>query len=34
MELIRIAQGELAFGEDSILDKTDLTIKTGERVNG
>jgi ATP-binding cassette subfamily F protein uup len=32
MELIRIAQGELAFGEDSILDKTDLTIKTGERV--
>jgi len=32
MELIRIAQGELAFGEDSILDKADLTIKTGERV--
>jgi ATP-binding cassette subfamily F protein uup len=32
MELIRIAQGELAFGEDSILDKTDLTVKTGERV--
>ncbi|WP_426357460.1 ATP-binding cassette ATPase Uup [Pseudocolwellia sp. HL-MZ19] len=32
MELIRISQGELAFGEDSILDKTDLTIKTGERV--
>ncbi|MFB0980945.1 MAG: ATP-binding cassette domain-containing protein, partial [Alteromonadaceae bacterium] len=32
MELIRIAQGELAFGEDSILDKANLTIKTGERV--
>jgi ATP-binding cassette subfamily F protein uup len=32
MELIRISQGELAFGEDSILDKANLTIKTGERV--
>ncbi|MEW6991665.1 ABC transporter ATP-binding protein [Colwelliaceae bacterium 6441] len=32
MELIRISQGELAFGEGSILDKADLTIKTGERV--
>jgi len=32
MELIRIAQGELAFGEDSILDKANLTVKTGERV--
>jgi ATP-binding cassette subfamily F protein uup len=32
MELIRIAQGELAFGEDSILDKANLTIKTSERV--
>lgn len=32
MELIRISQGELAFGEDSILDKADLTVKTGERV--
>ena len=32
MELIRIAQGELAFGEDSILDKAYLTVKTGERV--
>jgi len=32
MELIRISQGELAFGEDSILDKADLTIKTGERL--
>ncbi|WP_206485720.1 ABC transporter ATP-binding protein [Thalassotalea sp. G2M2-11] len=32
MELIRITKGELAFGEDSILDKADLTIKQGERV--
>ncbi len=32
MELIRISQGELAFGEASILDKAELTIKTGERV--
>jgi ATP-binding cassette subfamily F protein uup len=32
MELIRISQGELAFGEDSILDKADLTVKLGERV--
>lgn len=32
MELIRISQGELAFGEGSILDKAELTIKTGERV--
>ncbi|GLX80420.1 ABC transporter ATPase [Thalassotalea insulae] len=32
MEVIRITQGELAFGEDSILDKADLTIKQGERV--
>lgn len=32
MELIRISQGELAFGEESILDKADLTIKLGERV--
>jgi len=32
MELIRISQGELAFGEDSILDKAELTVKTGERV--
>jgi ATP-binding cassette subfamily F protein uup len=32
MEVIRISQGELAFGEDSILDKADLTIKLGERV--
>jgi ATP-binding cassette subfamily F protein uup len=32
MELIRISQGELAFGEGSILDKAELTIKTNERV--
>jgi len=32
MELIRISRGELAFGEDSILDKADLQINTGERV--
>ena len=32
MELIRIANGELAFGEDKILDNADLTIKQGERV--
>ena len=32
MELIRISKGELAFGEDSILDKADLQINTGERV--
>ena len=32
MELIRISQGELAFGEGSILDKADLSIQQGERV--
>lgn len=32
MELIRITDGELAFGEDKILDKTELRINTGERV--
>lgn len=32
MELIRVSQAELAFGEDKILDQTDLTIKAGERV--
>lgn len=32
MELIRISQGELAFGEDKVLDKTDLSIQTGERI--
>ncbi|MBL4941693.1 MAG: ATP-binding cassette domain-containing protein [Colwellia sp.] len=32
MELLRIANGELAFGEDKILDKADLSIQTGERI--
>jgi len=32
MELIRISQGELAFGEDKILDKADLSVQTGERI--
>jgi ATP-binding cassette subfamily F protein uup len=32
MELIRISQGELAFGEDKVLDKTDLSVQTGERI--
>jgi ATP-binding cassette subfamily F protein uup len=32
MELIRLAQAELAFGDDKILDKTDLRIHQGERV--
>jgi len=32
MELIRITQAELAFGEDKILDKAELRIKSGERV--
>jgi ATP-binding cassette subfamily F protein uup len=32
MELIRISQGELAFGEDHILYKADLSIMQGERV--
>lgn len=32
MELIRITNAELAFGEGKILDKTELRIKTGERV--
>lgn len=32
MELIRITQGELAFGTDHILDKAELRIKQGERV--
>ncbi|MDO6428850.1 ABC transporter ATP-binding protein [Thalassotalea sp. 1_MG-2023] len=32
MELIRITQGELAFGTDSILDHAELRIKQGERV--
>ncbi|MEW6984494.1 ABC transporter ATP-binding protein [Colwelliaceae bacterium 6471] len=32
MELIRITQAELAFGEDKILDRAELRIKSGERV--
>jgi len=32
MELLRIANGELAFGEDKILDKADLSVQTGERI--
>jgi ATP-binding cassette subfamily F protein uup len=32
MELIRITQGELAFGDDKILDNADLRINQGERV--
>ena len=32
MELIRITDGELAFGTDHILDKAELRIKQGERV--
>lgn len=32
MELIRISQGELAFGEDKVLDKADLSVQTGERI--
>jgi ATP-binding cassette subfamily F protein uup len=32
MELLRIANGELAFGEDKILDGADLSVQTGERI--
>ncbi|WP_371189460.1 ABC transporter ATP-binding protein [Thalassotalea maritima] len=32
MELIRITNAELAFGEDKILDNSELRINTGERV--
>jgi len=32
MELIRITQAELAFGNEKILDKTEFRIKQGERV--
>lgn len=32
MELLRIANGELAFGEEKLLDKADLSIQTGERI--
>ena len=32
MELLRIANAELAFGEDKILDKAELSVQTGERI--
>ncbi|MCJ8318183.1 MAG: ATP-binding cassette domain-containing protein [Colwellia sp.] len=32
MELLRIANAELAFGEEKILDKAELSIQTGERI--
>ncbi len=32
MELLRIANGELAFGTDKILDKAGLSVQTGERI--
>lgn len=32
MELLRIANGELAFDEEKLLDKADLSIQTGERI--
>ncbi len=32
MELLRITNGELAFGEDKILDKAELSVQTGERI--
>jgi ATP-binding cassette subfamily F protein uup len=32
MELIRLSSAELAFGEDKILDKAELSIQTGERI--
>jgi len=32
MELLRIANAELAFGEDKILNKADLSVQTGERI--
>ena len=32
MELLRIANGELAFGEDKILEKAELSVQTGERI--
>ena len=32
MELLRIANGELAFGEEKILDKANLSVQTGERI--
>lgn len=32
MELLRISNAELAFGEDKILDKAELSVQTGERI--
>ncbi|MGL1956951.1 MAG: ATP-binding cassette domain-containing protein [Colwellia sp.] len=32
MELLRIANAELAFGEGKILDKAELSVQTGERI--
>ena len=32
MELLRISQAELAFGEDKLLNKANLSIQTGERI--
>ena len=32
MELLRITQAELAFGEDKILDKAELHVQSGERI--
>ncbi|WP_281561328.1 ABC transporter ATP-binding protein [Thalassomonas sp. RHCl1] len=32
MELLRISGAELAFGEDKILDKAELSVQTGERI--
>ena len=32
MELLRIANAELAFGEEKILDKAELSVQTGERI--
>lgn len=32
MELLRIANAELAFGEDKVLNKADLSVQTGERI--
>ena len=32
MELLRIANAELAFGEDKILNKAELSVQTGERI--
>ena len=32
MELLRISQAELAFGEDKLLNKANVSIQTGERI--